>query len=211
MIPRLAPRPAHPLAGISWAKCENAPIESRQKHWDDRYRERTVAAPHAPEILALNPEMAALVPASGRALDVACGRGAQTAWLAGRGLEVVALDVSGVAIALTDAAAAAVGVAHRVDARQENLDNGLPDDLQEFDIIVCQRFRNREVLEALGTRLRPNGVAFVTVLSSVGLDRAPGKFHAPADELLEVFTRDYIEVVWHLEADGIAAIVIRRT
>jgi 2-polyprenyl-3-methyl-5-hydroxy-6-metoxy-1,4-benzoquinol methylase len=211
MIPRLAPRPAHPLAGISWAKCENAPIESRRKHWDDRYRERTVAAPRAPEILALSPEMAALVPASGRALDVACGRGAQTAWLAGRGLEVVALDVSGVAIALTDAAAAAGGVAHRVDARQENLDNGLPDDLQEFDIIVCQRFRNREVLEALGTRLRPNGVAFVTVLSSVGLDRAPGKFHAPADELLKVFTRDYIEVVWHLEADGIAAIVIRRT
>jgi 2-polyprenyl-3-methyl-5-hydroxy-6-metoxy-1,4-benzoquinol methylase len=202
---------AHPLAGIWWTRCENAPIENRQKHWDDRYRERTVAAPRAPEIVALNPEMAALIPDSGRALDIACGRGAQTVWLASRGLDVVALDVSGVAITLTDAAAVADGVANRVEARQENLDDGLPDDLQEFDIIVCQRFRNREVLEALGTRLRPNGVAFVTVLSSVGLDRAPGKFHAPAGELLEVFTRNGIEVLWHLEADGLAAIVIRRT
>ena len=211
MIPRPAPVDAHRLAGNPWTSCENASIESRQKHWDDRYRERTIAAPRAPEILALNPGMAALVPASGRALDIACGRGAQTVWLASRGLDVVALDVSGVAIALTDAAAVAGGVAHRVDARQENLDDGLPDDLQEFDIIVCQRFRNREVLEALGTRLQLNGVAFVTVLSSVGLNRAPGKFHAPAGELLEVFTRDDIEVVWHLEADGLAALVIRRT
>jgi 2-polyprenyl-3-methyl-5-hydroxy-6-metoxy-1,4-benzoquinol methylase len=155
--------------------------------------------------------MAALVPATGRALDIACGRGAQTVWLATRGLDVVALDVSGVAIALAEAAASADGVAHRVDAKQEDLENGLPDDLQDLDIIICQRFRNRGVLEALGTRLRPKGVAFVTVLSSVGLDRAPGKFHAPAGELLEVFTRDDIEVVWHLEADGLAAIVIRRT
>ncbi len=154
--------------------------------------------------------MAALVPASGRALDIACGRGAQTVWLATRGLDVVALDVSGVAITLAEAAAKADGVAHSVDARQENLDDGLPDDLQDFDVIVCQRFRDRRVLEALGSRLQPNGVAFVTVLSSVGLDRAPGKFHAPAGELLEVFTRGDLEVVWQLEADGLASVVIRR-
>jgi 2-polyprenyl-3-methyl-5-hydroxy-6-metoxy-1,4-benzoquinol methylase len=192
-------------------RCENGPIESSRKHWDDRYRERTLSAPRAPEILALNPEMAALLPESGQALDIACGRGAQTAWLASRGLDVIALDVSEVAIALTKAAAGASGVAQRVDARQQNLENGLPDELQDFDIILCQRFRNPMVLDALGTRLRPKGVAFVTVLSSVGLDRAPGQFHAPAGELIDVFTRVGVEIIWHLEADGLASIVIRRT
>ena len=211
MISRLTPRTAHWLSRIWPARCENGRIESSRKHWDDRYRDRTVTAPSAPEILALNPEMAALLPGSGHALDIACGRGAQTTWLASRGLDVIALDVSEVAIALTNAAAEASGVAQRVDARQQNLENGLPDELQDFDIIVCQRFRNPMVLDALGARLRPKGVAFVTVLSSVGLGRTPGKYHAPAGELINVFTRVGVEIEWHLEADGLASIVIRRT
>jgi len=155
--------------------------------------------------------MTPLVPTSGRALDIACGRGAQAVWLASRGLNVVAIDVSGVAVALTNAAARASDVADLVDARQQNLEDGLPGDLQDFDIIVCQRFRNRRILEVLSRRLRSGGVAFVTVLSTVGLDRSPGRFHASSGELVEFLTSADTEIVWDLEANGIASIVIRRT
>jgi 2-polyprenyl-3-methyl-5-hydroxy-6-metoxy-1,4-benzoquinol methylase len=210
MISRQAPSAAHWLSGFWCTECDTGAIDNRQQHWDDRYNERGVAAPRAPEILTMNPEMERLVPTSGRALDIACGRGVQAAWLALRGLDVIALDVSGVAVALTNAAASARDVTDRVDARQQDLEGGLPDDLRDFEVIVCQRFRNRRVLEGLGERLRPNGVAFVTVLSAVELGRDPGKYHAPAGELIEVFTGPDIEVVWHLEAEGLAAIVIRR-
>ena len=40
-----------------------------------------------------------LLPAGGRALDVACGRGAVAVWLALRGFVVDAVDVSGVGLA----------------------------------------------------------------------------------------------------------------
>ncbi|HVH21860.1 MAG TPA: methyltransferase domain-containing protein, partial [Pseudonocardia sp.] len=54
-----------------------------------------------------------LLPAGGRALDVACGRGAVAVWLAGRGFTVDAVDVSPVALA----AAAALAGRHRVADR----------------------------------------------------------------------------------------------
>ncbi len=158
----------------------------------------------------MNDDLRALVPTSGRALDIACGRGAQSLWLAVRGLDVVAIDVSDVAIELTEAAAAATGVSQRVDARQQDLSDGLPTDLGEFDIIVCQRFRNRRVLESLPPRLLPGGMALVSVLSAVGLERTPGKFHAPAGELVDQFTRDDVEIIWHTESSGLASIAIRR-
>ncbi len=53
-------------------------------------------------------EVAGLQP--GRALDVGCGEGADAVWLAGRGWEVTALDVSQVALDRAAAAARAAGV-----------------------------------------------------------------------------------------------------
>lgn len=64
--------------------------------WDARYAEQEKLWSGQPNG-ALVAEVAALKP--GRALDVGCGEGADAIWLAARGWDVAALDVSGVALA----------------------------------------------------------------------------------------------------------------
>jgi SAM-dependent methyltransferase len=75
--------------------------------WDARYRERLSMWSGRPNG-RLVAEVAGLVP--GRALDVGCGEGADAIWLAGQGWEVTAVDISAVAIARAQEAAAAAGV-----------------------------------------------------------------------------------------------------
>lgn len=176
--------------------------------WNSRYQDQPVAEPRRPD--ALNDELEAQLPTAGTALDVACGAGAQSAWLARRGLDVIALDVADVAITLTGAAAATAGVVERVDARVVDLDSGLPAEPAHFDVIVCQRFRATHLYEAFAARLAPGGTAVVTVLSQTGAGD-PGPFHAPSGELRAAFDRDELELLRHVEGDGQESVVVRRT
>lgn len=183
--------------------------------WDARYEGRSAATASRPD--ALTDEIEALVPTTGAALDVAAGAGAQSLWLARRGLSVIALDVSSVAIGLVREAARATGLDGGIDARVADLDDGLdavldrPDDTPaRFDVIVCQRFRAPHLYPAFVERLAPGGIAIVTVLSQVGASD-PGPFHAPAGELRQAFDRDDVERLRHLEADGQASVVVRRS
>ena len=164
-----------------------------------------------------------LIAYSGRAIDIACGLGAQTLWLATRGLHVMALDVSAQAVERVGAAAHVAGVADRVHAVASDLDGGLPTfppasggpatsdlaDTSGVDVIVCQRFWAPHLYDPIVDRLTPSGIAVITVLSSVGAQR-PGEFHAPAGELLTNFTSERTEVLWHREGHGEASIVFRR-
>lgn len=189
-------------------------MDEDRVRWDERYAARAdapTATPQAPEALALLDEgMLARLPAAGQALDIACGAGGQAVWLAQRGLDVLALDVSPVAIDLTDAAAREHGVENRVDARVHDLDEGLPDDVVDLVLAVCQRFRRPDLTPQLVAALRPGGVALVTVLSVVGHVGDPGTFHAPAGELVDAFSRDDVDIVAQSEHDGVASIVVRR-
>jgi SAM-dependent methyltransferase len=179
------------------------------ERWDDRHRDRPLAHPSPPDVLVAA-DLTDVMARTGRALDVACGLGAQSSWLAQRGLDVVSLDVSAVAIAATRQLASAHQVADRVDARCVDLDAGLPDDLAELDIIICQRFRGIELYPQLVSRLRTGGVLVLTVLSVVGSD-SPGPFHAGERELIDAFSPLAVDVIHQVEADGHASIVARRT
>ena len=66
-----------------------------QAEWDKRYTDREQLWSGQPNG-ALVAEVAGLTP--GRVLDVGCGEGADSVWLAGRGWDVTALEVSGVAL-----------------------------------------------------------------------------------------------------------------
>ncbi len=175
--------------------------------WNARYADHSVAEPSPPDALTT----AGLIDVaghSGRALDVACGAGGQTVWLAQRGLDVVAVDASDAAVGLTRAAAAAGGVEDRVDARVLDLDAGVPLELGDFDVIVCQRFRGIDLYDAFVTRLTVGGIAVVTVLSETGA-ASPGPFHAPSGELLHAFTRPDAEILFHSESAGQESIIVR--
>lgn len=179
------------------------------QRWDERYSTTTRIDPDPPGVLEHWPHLTSLVPTTGRCLDVASGPGPVTLWLAERGLEVTALDISGAAIDLLESAAAAAGCSDRVDARIADLDDGLPGDLQDLDLIVCQRFRDPSLYPAFIDRLGVGGVAMITVLSTVGVSE-PGPFHAPPGELRAAFTNGRCEILHDSEDAGIAHVVIRR-
>jgi SAM-dependent methyltransferase len=189
-------------------------MDEDRARWDERYAGRdggTASAPTAPEALALLDEgMLAQLPTAGRALDIACGPGGQAVWLAQRGLHVLAIDVSPVAVRLTKAAAGEHGVGDLIDARVHDLDAGLPADATGFALVVCQRFRGRDLYPQIVDGLVPGGFAIVTVLSAVGLEGAPGEFHAPAGELLAAFGQTDVDIVAQSERAGVASIVVRR-
>jgi hypothetical protein len=133
-----------------------------------------------------------------------------TLWIAQLGLQVTALDVSDLAIGRLQAAAAASGLSDRIDVRTVDLDEGLPVELQELDLVVCQRFRDPALYRPIIDRLRAGGLAVVTVLSGVGADD-PGPFHAAAGELTTAFGADErCEILRQFEGDGVAHVVVRR-
>ena len=86
---RSTPDVAFPAGGFVGDPAERA-------QWDDRYSSRSGWLWSGRPNGALVAEVAGLEP--GRVLDVGCGEGADAVWLAGRGWDVTALEVSGVAL-----------------------------------------------------------------------------------------------------------------
>lgn len=180
-------------------------VEGDAQRWDERHAAAAPATPGPPDGLPL---VAVDVPRRGRALDVACGRGAQVVWAALHGLDVVGLDVSPVAVEAARELARAHGVSRRVDVRVHDLDAGLPEGLGRFELIVCQRFRAPGIVPPLIASLGDGGLAVMTVLSEVGAD-APGPHHAPFGELAATVTATGAEILLSVEGDGQATVVAR--
>jgi SAM-dependent methyltransferase len=96
------PEPAFPAEGFVGDPAEQA-------EWDERYGSREDRLWSGRPNGALLAEVAGMTP--GRVLDVGCGEGADAVWLAGRGWDVTALEVSGVALERAARHAAEAGVA----------------------------------------------------------------------------------------------------
>lgn len=186
-------------------------MDADRDRWDERYADAERAIPAAPDVIDRWPELDAVLPSSGLAVDLACGIGAQSLWLAQRGCEVLSLDVSPAAIELVDAAASDHGLADRIDARVFDTDDGLPDDITDAAVIVCQRYRAPQLYAELVERLAPGGMLCLTVLSAVGLDGEPGPFHAAPGELGDAFgLMPNAEVIHVAEGGGLACVVVSR-
>lgn len=171
--------------------------------WDARHAAADRSVPAPPDALCEHLEA---VPASGRALDVACGRGEVAVWLAERGLAVDAVDVSPVALAAGAALAGTAGVVDQVRWIVHDLDDGLPAACAgPYDLVVCQRFRDPLRYGELAAVLAPGGLLAVTVLSEV--EAAPGSYRAGPGELPAAFGD--LEVLAAREGDGEAVLVAR--
>ena len=171
--------------------------DADRERWDGRHAAAGDVVPMPPDAVRGRED---LVPTTGRALDVACGRGAVALWLARRGLAVDAVDVSPVGLAAAARRAADLPVRWI----RHDLDAGLPE-LGRYAVVVVQRFRAPALYPALVSSLAPGGLLVVTVLFEV--DEGPGPFRAAAGELAAAFGS--LDVLVHHEANGEASLVGR--
>ena len=135
---------------------------------------------------------------------MACGQGLGTVWLARRGLYVWGLDVSPVAIAQARDLAERIGVGDHCRFDVVDLDESLPAG-PPVDVILCHKFRDRRLDQAIIGRLAPGGLLAIAVLSEVGA--APGPFRAVAGELPAAFGE--LDLVAAGEGDGHAWLLAR--
>lgn len=178
--------------------------ESDRVRWDERYAGKGRAAADA---IGPPSAFAAYVdafPETGRALDLACGQGLGSVWLARRGLDVWGLDVSATAVSQARDLAQRSGVADRCRFDVLDLDDGLPAG-PPADVVLCHKFRDHRLDRAIIGRLAPGGLLAIAALSEVGA--TPGPFRAVAGELPAAFAE--LDVIAAGESDGLAWLLAR--
>ena len=155
--------------------------EIKQK-WDTIYSKDGQAGVPA-KVLSENDH---LLPASGSALEVACGRGANALFLASKGLQTSAWDISPVVITALSAEAGRQGLAIEGDARDVI---HTPPAADSFDVIVVAHFLERGLIELLRRALRPNGLLFYQTFTQARVtERGPSNpdFRLADNELLRL-------------------------
>jgi SAM-dependent methyltransferase len=107
--------------------------QDAQEHWEERYggSDRVWSG-------RVNTRLAEIAEplTPGRALDLGCGEGADAIWLAERGWQVVAVDISVIALQRAAADAEARRVAGRIDFQQHDLSDSFPSG--SFDLVSAQ-------------------------------------------------------------------------
>jgi len=170
--------------------------------WDERYADREPGPVGPPGPFAAHENA---FPDKGFALDLACGQGAASVWLARRGLQVLGVDVSPIAIARARELAARNGVDDRCRFEVVDLDHGLPAG-PPAAVIICHKFRDRRLDDEIVNRLAPGGLLAISALSEVGA--RPGPFRVVEGELARVFAD--LDVIAASEGDGEAWLLARR-
>jgi SAM-dependent methyltransferase len=158
--------------------------ETLRDKWDRLHADAPDAEPTPPLALAEN---AHLLPAAGTALDLACGAGGAALFLARRGLDVTAWDISPIAVARLRERAARAGLAIQAETRDAETE-AFP--RAAFDAIVVSRFLARPLAAPIVDSLKPGGLLFYQTfvrdkLSSQGPSN-PDYLLAP-NELLRLF------------------------
>ncbi len=160
-------------------------MDELQRKWDERYRGATQDPPSAANVLRDN---AHLLPATGRALDLACGRGGNALFLAARGLVVDAWDLSPVAV--DQLAVLAHGITPPINATVRDV-LVQPPSAGSYDIITVSYFLERDLATALTQALRPGGLLFYQTFGPERLhDKGPRTpaYRLETCELLRLFS-----------------------
>ena len=126
-----------------------------QAKWDGRYRAGAFAERRHPS--ALLEGWISRLPHGG-ALDLACGAGRNSLFLARHGFEVTGIDISSEGLERAAASAAREGL--DVTWLRHDLDDGLPTS-GPYDVICLFRYVNPEVIRLLPSLLAPGGVLMV--------------------------------------------------
>ncbi|MGA7802273.1 MAG: class I SAM-dependent methyltransferase, partial [Gammaproteobacteria bacterium] len=128
-----------------------------------------------------------LLPARGRALDLACGLGGNAMLLAASGLQTWAWDWSAAAIEAVRKSADEQGFALTAEVRDVV---ALAPEPERFDVVVVSRFLERALFQSLAATLRPGGLLFYQTFTRERVDGGgPSNpaFRLADNELLQAF------------------------
>ncbi|MDQ2638465.1 MAG: class I SAM-dependent methyltransferase [Actinomycetota bacterium] len=131
-------------------------------HWEEHYGERNRV--WSGRVNARLAEIAESLPA-GRALDLGCGEGGDALWLAERGWEVVATDISDTALQRAAADAQERGLSDRISLQQAELPGQFPDGA--FDLVSAQFLHSTipldrtSIFQRAADAIRPGGLLLI--------------------------------------------------
>jgi SAM-dependent methyltransferase len=160
-----------------------------KEHWEEHYGERERV--WSGRVNARLAEVASTL-RPGRALDLGSGEGGDALWLAERGWQVVAVDISDTALKRAREDAESRGLAERIEFEQVDLSESFPDG--GFDLVSAQFLhstlpldRTRIFIRA-AEAIRPGGV--LLIVDHAGPPPWASKLHhhhefPSADEVLE--------------------------
>lgn len=153
--------------------------------WDERHADAD-KRPAPAEVLMRNLH---LLPARGLALDLACGLGGNALTLAQKGLDVVAWDISPVAVQRLNAYAAEAKLTN-LNAEQRDVEVSPPPPGQ-FDLIIVSHYLERSLIPALIDALSPGGLIYYqtfikAAVSAIGPQNP--LFRLDDNELLRLFS-----------------------
>ena len=156
--------------------------KSEHGRWDARYSSSS-EFPSPAEVLQQNLH---LLPKQGKALDLACGLGANALLLASHGLQTSAWDISPVAIEKLKVSAGEKGLDVDVQTRDVV---ARPPEPESFDVVVVQRFLDRKLFPALINALKPEGLLYYqTFIKNKVTDSGPSNpdYLLDSNELLKL-------------------------
>ena len=139
--------------------------ESDRVRWDQQYGRVTEIDLDPPGWLE---EIDSVLPRQGYALDIAAGSGRLAIWLAVRGLDVLAVDISAAGLELAHRAALAKGLKIKTlsqDLESESLPEG------PFDVITCFNYRQRDLFPSMRDCLKVGGFLLAEIATVLNLER----------------------------------------
>lgn len=139
-------------------------MEADRTKWNRRFgSEDTYLGVHPSPFLSQEIERILMLAPGKRALDIACGEGRNSVFLAQHGFRVTALDISDVGLGKAARRAEAARVV--VDFQQVDLDDY--HFTEQFDLIVNFNFLLRELIPEAVRSLSPSGLLMVdTIMES---------------------------------------------
>lgn len=161
-------------------------MSDKLQKWNDAYHDADIASATPSQVLKEN---AFLLPDSGQALDLACGRGGNALFLARlkeSKLQVDAIDLSPVVLDKLSAYAKQNKLHIQCTLRDVEA-KGLVD--RQYDVIVVSYFLNRELFPEIVNSLKPGGLLFYQTWSQGRVDDTgpnSSKFRLASAELLEL-------------------------
>lgn len=125
-----------------------------QVRWDERYRDGCSPGRDQVSPWLLKHEY---LLKGGRALDVACGRGRHSLWLAELGYDVDAVDISAAALQILAQRVAERGLNDHFRLIQADLMRWRPEP-DCYDLVLVTRYLNRQLWPFLAAALKPGGL-----------------------------------------------------